>query len=177
MVLDSQPCRLLQCLDHLFVFSELTLRRAISSYVAYYNHHRPHRSIGQRAPCASGRAADRPPGMRRSVIAEPVTTFIGTLHNRPHFCAPQPLVSARPGARTCSTKQVRGATSFAWRTPAFGNSNETALTHSRRRGDRDNVRRRVGKPVPSSCPLTTIHRQWKIPLRSKPQLCQSDTPP
>jgi hypothetical protein len=25
--------------------------------------------------------------------------------------------------------------------------------------------------------VTTIHRQWKIPLRSKPQLCQNDTPP
>src|SRR5262249_25013890 len=30
-LLDSQPCRLLQCLDHLFVFNELTLRRAIVS--------------------------------------------------------------------------------------------------------------------------------------------------
>ena len=67
-----------ECLDHLFVFNELTLRRAISSYVAYYNHHRPHRSIGQRAPCASGRAADGPTGMRRSVVAEPV---LGGLHH------------------------------------------------------------------------------------------------
>src|SRR5215475_6968605 len=74
-LLDSQPCRLLQCLDHLFVFNELTLRRAISSYIAYYNHHR---SIGQRAPCASGRAADGPAGMRRSVVAEPV---LGGLHH------------------------------------------------------------------------------------------------
>jgi putative transposase len=66
------------CLDHLFVFNESTLRRAISSYETYYNHHRPHRSIGQRAPCASGRAADRPPGIQRSVIAEPI---LGGLHH------------------------------------------------------------------------------------------------
>ena len=77
-LLDSQPCRLLQCLDHLFVFNELTLRRAISSYVAYYNHHHPHRSTGQRAPCTSGRTADVPPGTRRSVVAEPV---LGGLHH------------------------------------------------------------------------------------------------
>jgi Integrase core domain len=61
-----------ECLDYLFVFNESTLRRAIASCVTYYNHHRPHRSIGERAPCASGRAADRPPRMQRSVIAEPV---------------------------------------------------------------------------------------------------------
>ena len=36
-LLDSQPCRLLQYLDHLFIFSESHLRRAISSYVAYFN--------------------------------------------------------------------------------------------------------------------------------------------
>jgi putative transposase len=38
-----------ECLDHLFVLNELTLRRAISSYVAYYNHHRPHRSPNRTA--------------------------------------------------------------------------------------------------------------------------------
>ena len=67
-----------ECLDHLLVFNESTLRRAISSYVTYYNHHRPHRSIGQRAPCPSGRVASRPPGMQGSVIAEPV---LGGLHH------------------------------------------------------------------------------------------------
>src|SRR5215469_10550828 len=92
-LLDSQPCRLLQCLDHLFVFNELTLSRAISSYVAYYNHHRPHRSVGQRAPRASGRAAD---GLRecdeassQNQCSADCTTFIGMLHNGSHFCALQ----------------------------------------------------------------------------------------
>jgi putative transposase len=40
-----------ECLDHLFVFNESTLRRAIASYVTYYNHHRP------TAPLASARLA------------------------------------------------------------------------------------------------------------------------
>ena len=40
-------------LDHLFIFSESHLRRAISSYVAYFNSWRPHRSLSQRAPCDS----------------------------------------------------------------------------------------------------------------------------
>ena len=35
-LLDSQPCRLLQCLDHLLIFNEAHLRRAISGYVAYF---------------------------------------------------------------------------------------------------------------------------------------------
>jgi transposase InsO family protein len=60
------------------MFNESTLCRAIFSYVIYYNHHRPHRSIGQRGPCAAGRAADRLPGMQQKVIAEPV---LGGLHN------------------------------------------------------------------------------------------------
>jgi putative transposase len=40
-----------ECLDHLFVFNESTLRRAIASYLTYYNHYRP------TAPLASARLA------------------------------------------------------------------------------------------------------------------------
>jgi len=67
-----------ECLDHLLVFNETNLRRAISAYVTYYNYHRPHRSIGQRAPCDSGRPVERPPGMRARIIAEQV---LGGLHH------------------------------------------------------------------------------------------------
>jgi len=42
-----------ECLDRLFVFSEARLRRILSSYVTYYNLWRPHRSLGQRAPCGA----------------------------------------------------------------------------------------------------------------------------
>jgi hypothetical protein len=82
-----------ECLDHLSVFNESTLRRAISSYVIYYNHHRPHRSVRQRAPCASGELQT---GLQecserssQNQYSADCTTFIGTLHNRPHFCALQ----------------------------------------------------------------------------------------
>jgi hypothetical protein len=40
-----------ECLDHLIVFSEANLRRILSAYVTYYNRWRPHRSLGQAAPC------------------------------------------------------------------------------------------------------------------------------
>src|SRR5215471_16992267 len=40
-----------ECLDHLIVFSEAHLRRVLSAYVTYYNRWRPHRSLGQAAPC------------------------------------------------------------------------------------------------------------------------------
>jgi transposase InsO family protein len=39
-------------LDHIFIFGERHLRRVLAEYVAYFNQWRPHRSIGQRAPCA-----------------------------------------------------------------------------------------------------------------------------
>ena len=39
-----------ECLDHLFVFNELTVRRAISSYVGYYNESRTHLSLKKDAP-------------------------------------------------------------------------------------------------------------------------------
>jgi hypothetical protein len=39
-----------ECLDHLFIFSEAGPWRDLSTYVSYFNHWRPHRSIGQRAP-------------------------------------------------------------------------------------------------------------------------------
>jgi putative transposase len=46
-----------ECLDHILVFNEVHLRRAISAYVVYFNYWRPHRSLGQtralRVHCAS----------------------------------------------------------------------------------------------------------------------------
>jgi Integrase core domain len=48
-----------ECLDHLIVFSEANLRRVLSAYVTYYNRWRPHRSLGQAAPCGEARALPR----------------------------------------------------------------------------------------------------------------------
>ena len=41
-----------ECLDHVFIFSEWHQQKVLAEYVGYFNHWRPHRSIGQRAPCA-----------------------------------------------------------------------------------------------------------------------------
>ena len=39
-----------ECLDHVFIFNERHLATVLAEYVGYFNHWRPHRSIGQRAP-------------------------------------------------------------------------------------------------------------------------------
>jgi transposase InsO family protein len=65
-----------ECLDHMFVFNECHLRSALGEYVIYFNHWRPHRSIGQRAPCRSPQTASDQKG--RKIIARPV---LGGLHH------------------------------------------------------------------------------------------------
>jgi hypothetical protein len=40
------------CLDYLLILNERHLRRVLVEYVAYFNHWRPHRSVGRRTPCA-----------------------------------------------------------------------------------------------------------------------------
>jgi transposase InsO family protein len=39
-----------ECLDHVIVFGEGHLRRALSTYAAYYNQTRPHRSLRKNTP-------------------------------------------------------------------------------------------------------------------------------
>ena len=41
-----------ECLDHVMILNERHLRRVLAEYVTYFNRWRPHRSVGQRAPCA-----------------------------------------------------------------------------------------------------------------------------
>lgn len=65
-----------ECLDHTFIFGERHLRRVLAEYITYFNQWRPHRSIGQRAPCAPARKTpDRPSG---KIVAVPV---LGGLHH------------------------------------------------------------------------------------------------
>ena len=59
-----------------FVFGEGHLRRILAEYVAYFNQWRPHRSIGQRAPCAP--ALTTPGRQSATVVATPV---LGGLHH------------------------------------------------------------------------------------------------
>jgi putative transposase len=78
-------------LDHLFIFSESHLRRAVSSYVAYFNGWRPHRSL------VNARPVIRQPS--RSELARPTArlwqsqysaaciTFISLRHDGLYFCA------------------------------------------------------------------------------------------
>ena len=65
-----------ECLDHMFVLNERHLRATLAEYVQYFNRWRPHRSIGQRAPCAVEPPHRETQG--REVIAKPV---LGGLHH------------------------------------------------------------------------------------------------
>ena len=67
-----------ECLDHLFVFGQAHLRRAMSAYKTYYNHWRPHRSLCQRAPYDSGVPHFRSREIGGKIVAEPV---LGGLHH------------------------------------------------------------------------------------------------
>jgi transposase InsO family protein len=54
-----------ECLDHLIPISECHRRRVLAEFVDYYNHDRPHRSLGLQAPfpkpsATHGRIAVRP---------------------------------------------------------------------------------------------------------------------
>jgi transposase InsO family protein len=60
----------------MFIFSERHLRHVLAEYVGYFNRWRPHRSIGQRAPCASPLTVHSNAG--GNIIAKPV---LGGLHH------------------------------------------------------------------------------------------------
>jgi putative transposase len=65
-----------ECLDHLIVFSEANSRRVLSAYVTYFNRWRPHRSLGQVAPC--GEARQLPRQACAKIAAEPA---LGGVHH------------------------------------------------------------------------------------------------
>ena len=48
-----------ECVDHLVVFGEQHLRRALRSYARYYNEARTHRSLNKDAPVSASHSADR----------------------------------------------------------------------------------------------------------------------
>jgi len=71
-----------ECLDHLFILNERHLRRVLAEYVRYFNRWRPHRSIGQRAPCAVELPSrDAQDGV---IVGKPV---LGGLHHVYHLAA------------------------------------------------------------------------------------------
>jgi transposase InsO family protein len=61
-----------ECLDHLFIFNERRLDKVLAEYVGYFKNWRPHRSIGQRAPCAPRTRAAHRSAQAGKIIAIPV---------------------------------------------------------------------------------------------------------
>jgi transposase InsO family protein len=61
-----------ECLDHLIPISERHLRRVLTEFVDYYNHDRPHRSLGLQAPFP------KPPARHGGIAVRPV---LGGLHH------------------------------------------------------------------------------------------------
>jgi len=71
-----------ECLDYVFIFNERHLRAVLAEYVRYFNRWRPHRAIGQRAPCAVELPISK--AHDGEVIGEPV---LGGLHHVYHLAA------------------------------------------------------------------------------------------
>ncbi len=65
-----------ECLDHRLIFGHYHLQRTVDEYLTYYNRWRPHRSLGQIAPCPHVREISRKPA--RHLISKPV---LGGLHH------------------------------------------------------------------------------------------------
>ncbi len=66
-----------ECLDHLLILSEAHLRRALRTYVPYFNEQRPHQGIAQRIPVPGQRSPTEPTRTGR-VETMPV---LGGLHH------------------------------------------------------------------------------------------------
>ena len=63
-------------LDHLIIVNERHLRSLLWEYVVYYNHVRPHQSLGQRAP--DDRRPRSPPRTPARIVAR---SILGGLHH------------------------------------------------------------------------------------------------
>ena len=65
-----------ECLDHRLIMTHQHLQRTVAEFIAYYNRWRPHRSVGQIAPCPCEK--DLPTKPARPLVANPV---LGGLHH------------------------------------------------------------------------------------------------
>ena len=65
----------------------------LSAYVTYYNHWRPHRSLGQAVPCGDARPLPRQ--ACRKIAAEPVLGGLHHIYRLLHdkFLRPSPLTN------------------------------------------------------------------------------------
>ncbi len=65
-----------ECLDHRLILSHRHLQRSVTEFIAYYNRWRPHRSLGQIAPCLH--IKESPVRSAKRLNAKPV---LGGLHH------------------------------------------------------------------------------------------------
>jgi len=66
-----------ECLDHLLILGEAHLRRALRTYITYFNGSRPHQGIAQQVPGGVS-LAHGVPGSSGPIVATPV---LGGLHH------------------------------------------------------------------------------------------------
>ena len=59
-----------ECLDHRLILGHQHLQRSVTEFIAYYNRWRPHRSLGQIAPCPH--VTGLPARSARHLIAKPI---------------------------------------------------------------------------------------------------------
>ena len=64
-----------ECLDHVIVFNEGSLRRILASYFSYYHETRPHLSLGKDSP-------ESRPVQRRELGGVVAIAQVGGLHHR-----------------------------------------------------------------------------------------------
>ncbi len=57
-----------ECLDHLLILNEQHLERVLNSYIAHFNHHRPHQGLGQCCPVRAARDLATGAVQRRAVL-------------------------------------------------------------------------------------------------------------
>ena len=65
-----------ECLDHMLILSHQHLQRSVTEFIVYYNRWRPHRSLGQIAPCPQAKESRLKSA--KHLIAKPV---LGGLHH------------------------------------------------------------------------------------------------
>ena len=66
---------------HLFILNERHLQHVLDEYVVYFNAWRPHRGLGQRAPCGSAPTVPVDPTDR--IIGRPVLGGLHHVYQRP----------------------------------------------------------------------------------------------
>src|SRR5579859_7230400 len=57
-----------ECLDRLLILGERQLHRTLTTYIHFYNQHRPHQSLAQQSPIPRAPAARRGPIVRRDAL-------------------------------------------------------------------------------------------------------------